>query len=60
MLLTKDEKARPRVIDIINRRFVKQHMERFVNSAGKNNLNPQLTKKKQIQPAQAKKVAELL
>jgi hypothetical protein len=48
MLLTKDEKARPRVIDIINRPFVKQHMERFVNSAGKNNLNPQLGKKKTI------------
>lgn len=48
MLLTKDEKARPRVIDIINRPFVKQHMERFVKSAGKNNLNPQLGKKKTI------------
>lgn len=60
MLLTKDEKARPRVIDIINRPFVKAHMERFVKSAGKNNLNPQLEKKKQIQPAQAKKVADLL
>lgn len=35
-------------------------MERFVKSAGKNNLNPQLGKKKQIQPAQAKKVAELM
>ena len=34
-------------------------MERFVKSAGKNNLNPQLEKKKQIQPAKAKKAAEL-
>ena len=59
MLLTKDEKARPRVIDIINAPFVKAHMERFVKSAGKNNLNPQLEKKKQIQPAKAKKAAEL-
>ena len=48
MLLTKDAKARPRVIDIINGPFVKAHMERFVKSAGKNNLNPQLEKKKQI------------
>ena len=34
-------------------------MERFVSSAGKNNLNPQLGKKKQIQPGTANKVAEL-
>ena len=47
-LLIKDEKMRPRVIDIINRPFVKAHMERFVNSAGQNNVNPQLGKKKKI------------
>lgn len=34
-------------------------MERFVKSAGKNCLNPQLGKKKEIQPEQAKKVAIL-
>ncbi len=59
LLLTKDFKARPRIIDIINRPFVKSHMERFVKSAGKNCLNPQLGKKKEIQPEQAKKVAIL-
>lgn len=48
LLLTKDFKARPRIIDIINRPFVKSHMERFVKSAGKNNLNPQLGKKREI------------
>jgi len=41
------------VIEIINRPFVKQHMERFVKSAGKINLNPQLGKKKTIQPENA-------
>ena len=54
LLLTKDFKARPRIIDIINTPFVKSHMERFVKSAGKNCLNPQLGKKKEIQPEQAK------
>lgn len=48
LLLTKDFKSRPRIIDIINRPFVKSHMERFVKSAGKNNLNPQLGKKREI------------
>lgn len=58
-LLIKDEKQRPRVIDIINRPFVKAHMERFVSSAGTNNLNPQLPKKKSNMPQSVNKVAEL-
>jgi NIMA (never in mitosis gene a)-related kinase len=37
-LLNKDEKARPRIIDIIRRPFVKEHMERFVQSRGKINV----------------------
>jgi len=48
LLLTKDETTRPKVIDIIRRPFVKEHMERFVQSRGKINLNPTLSKKKQI------------
>lgn len=34
-LLTKDESARPHVIDIIKKPFVKEHMERFVKNKGK-------------------------
>ena len=51
MLLIKDEKARPRVIEIIQQPFVKEHMTRFVTSQGKNNLNPQLGKKRQVEQA---------
>jgi len=42
ILLTKEAEQRPRVIDILKRPFVKEHMERFVSSQGKINLNPQL------------------
>jgi hypothetical protein len=51
MLLIKDEKARPRVIEIIQQPFVKEHMTRFVQSQGKINLNPQLGKKNHIEQA---------
>lgn len=46
VMLIKDEFKRPRVIDIIQKPFVKEHMERFVKSQGKINLNPTLAKKK--------------
>jgi NIMA (never in mitosis gene a)-related kinase len=59
VMLIKDEHKRPRVIDIIQKPFVKEHMERFVKSQGKINLNPTLAKKKQIQPEQAMKDAKL-
>ena len=55
-LLIKDDKARPRVIDIIRRPFVKEHMERFVQSKGKVNLKSNVIKKKSIQPHAAKEL----
>ena len=52
-LLNKDEKARPRIIDIIRRPFVKEHMERFVQSRGKINVTQHVSKKRSIQPEAA-------
>ena len=46
LLLVKDPIQRPRVIDIIRRPFVKEHMERFVQSQGKITINPNLKKNK--------------
>ena len=45
-LLNKDEEARPQIIEIIQNPFVKEHMQRFVESQGKINLNPTLPKKR--------------
>lgn len=56
LLLIKDETARPKVIDIIRLPFVKEHMERFVQSSGKINANPKLQKKKTNLPAMAEKM----
>lgn len=44
-MLNKDEKKRPQVIDILRMSFVQQHMRKFVESQGKNNLNPKLSVK---------------
>lgn len=51
LMLNKDEKKRPQVIDILRMSFVQQHMRKFVESQGKINLNPKLSVKKEIQPA---------
>ena len=34
MLLVKDETIRPRVIDILQKPFVKKHMQKFVEHQG--------------------------
>ena len=47
-LLIKDEKKRPRIMEIINYPFVKQHMQAFAKSNGTSNLNPNLQRKKTI------------
>ena len=56
MMLVKDEKKRPMVIDILRMPFVKKHMFDFVQSQGKVNVNPQLMAKKEIQPAVFEKI----
>lgn len=40
LLLTKEVKKRPQVIDILRMPFVQKHMRLFVESKGRNNLNP--------------------
>ena len=50
LLLNKDEKKRPQVIDILRMNFVQGHMRKFVESQGKINLNPNMKVKKDIQP----------
>ncbi len=50
LLLNKDEKKRPQVIDILRMNFVQQHMQKFVETQGKITLNPKLGAKKETQP----------
>jgi len=49
-MLNKDEKKRPKVIDILRMQFVQNHAMKFVESQGKNNLNPSLSMRREIQP----------
>ena len=56
LMLVKEEKKRPMVIDILKMPFVKKHMIDFVHGNGKINLNPGLTLKKEIQPATFEKI----
>jgi len=46
-------------MDIIRRPFVKEHMERFVQSRGKSNNLVKVDKKKSIQPEAAIKLNQL-
>lgn len=48
LLLNKDAKKRPAVIDILRMNFVQGHMRKFVESQGKCNLNPNMKVKKDI------------
>jgi len=50
MLLIKDERQRPNVLDILRMDFVKQHMRLFVETQGQNNVNPKLHQRRDIQP----------
>ena len=50
LLLNKDEKKRPQVIDILRMNFVQLHMKKFVESQGKITLNPKLHAKKDTIP----------
>ena len=56
MMLVKEEKKRPMVIDILRMPFVKKHMFDFVQHQGKVNVNPQLTTKPEIRPAVFEKI----
>ena len=47
-MLNKDEKKRPKVIDIMKMQFVQAHIIKFIESQGKNNMNPKLTQRKEI------------
>lgn len=47
LLLIKDEVKRPRIIEIINQPYVKQHMQRFVQASGQGS-QPKVSKKDQI------------
>ena len=51
IMLVKDEKKRPQVIDILKMPFVQNYMVDFIKGNGKVNINPYLTLKKEIQPA---------
>ena len=55
-MLNKNEKKRPQVLDILQIPFVKQHIEMFIQSNGKVNLNPNLSVKRDIQPAVVEKM----
>ena len=48
LLLIKDEKTRPKIINIIQQPFVKEHMTRFVLSKGQNTVNQRVSKKDQV------------
>jgi NIMA (never in mitosis gene a)-related kinase len=50
LLLIKDERQRPNVLDILRMDFVKQHMRLFVETQGQNNVNPKLHQRRDIQP----------
>ena len=50
LLLNKEEKKRPQVIDILRMNFVQLHMKKFVESQGKITLNPKLHAKKDTIP----------
>jgi len=54
LLLNKDNNARPRIIDIIRKPFVKKHMERFVQSQGQVGAQPVVEKTKVL--VNAKKI----
>ena len=56
LMLNKNEKKRPQVLDILQIPFVKQHIEMFIQSNGKVNLNPNLSVKRDIQPAVVEKM----
>lgn len=57
-MLNKDETKRPQVLDILKIPFVKQHIEMFIQSAGKINLNPNLKVQKDNQPANVQKLKQ--
>ncbi len=50
ILLNKNDKERPLVIDIFKLPFVQGHMQKFVENQGKMALNPYLSAKKDISP----------
>lgn len=59
LCLIKDETKRPNIIDIIRRPFVKEHMQKFINTGGKINLSQNVSKKRSIQPEEAMKMNQL-
>jgi NIMA (never in mitosis gene a)-related kinase len=56
ILMEKDEKKRPRIMEIIRLPFVQSHMERYAKTCGKVNVNPNLKKRKAIQPEAAEEL----
>lgn len=58
-LMEKDEKKRPRIMEIIRLPFVQAHMTRYAQSCGKSNLNPNLKKRAAIQPEAAEELARM-
>ena len=49
-MLNKEADKRPPVIEILRNNFVQGHMRKFVETAGRNNFNPTMKIKKQINP----------
>lgn len=56
LLLIKDEKKRPRIMSIIKLPLVAESMRSFTYSNGKSNLNPQLRKRRTVDPEQVEKL----
>ena len=55
-MLNKDQNKRPQVLQILQIPFVKKHIEMFIESNGKVNINPKLSVKKDIQPEVVQKM----
>lgn len=55
LMLDKDEKQRPSVIDILRMDFMREHMREFVETQGKINFNPKLKVRQENLPTVVEK-----
>jgi len=55
LMLDKDEKQRPSVIDILRMDFMKGHMREFIETQGKINFNPKLKVRQENLPTVVEK-----
>ena len=55
LMLDKDEKQRPSVIDILRMAFMREHMREFVETQGKINFNPKLKVRQENLPTVVEK-----